>query len=248
MNSKLSKAGLRFVFPVYRFDVSKNKCTILLCFQARLFDDPQISSLCLDTIDKSTAEAVNAEGFTDIDLGKRAFYQSNVSNKCCLFWEDLIMILCAVDTLCAVLERDTLNIRENRLFEAVVHWAEAECSRQQLPATSENKQKVLGKALPLIRFPLMSVEKFPTGKLSTYSLATVLSTHVPCNVIQYKIYLYQDNSVIWTKPGLKARDTVTIMFANAPIFFQCALVKTSSGHTAQVHVLMLLPEHTAKAL
>ncbi|XP_019742074.1 BTB/POZ domain-containing protein 1 [Hippocampus comes] len=103
--------------------------------QARLFDDPQISSLCLDTIDKSTAEAVNTEGFTGIDL----------------------------DTLCTVLERDTLNIRENRLFEAVVHWAEAECSRQQLPATSENKQKVLGKALPLIRFPLMSVEKFPTA-------------------------------------------------------------------------------------
>ncbi|XP_077374774.1 BTB/POZ domain-containing protein 1-like isoform X2 [Festucalex cinctus] len=106
----------------------------MLLTQARLFDDPQIASLCLDTIDKSTAEAVNAEGFTDIDL----------------------------DTLCAVLERDTLNIRENRLFGAVVHWAEAECSRQQLPATSENKQKVLGKALPLIRFPLMSVEKLPT--------------------------------------------------------------------------------------
>lgn len=38
--------------------------------QARLFDEPQLASLCLDTIDKSTADAVNAEGFTDIDLGK----------------------------------------------------------------------------------------------------------------------------------------------------------------------------------
>ncbi|XP_061133079.1 BTB/POZ domain-containing protein 1-like isoform X2 [Syngnathus typhle] len=103
--------------------------------QARLFDVPQIASLCLDTIDKSTAEAVNTEGFTDIDL----------------------------ETLCTVLERDTLNIRENRLFEAVAHWAEAECTRQRLPATSENKQKVLGKALQLIRFPLMSVETFPTA-------------------------------------------------------------------------------------
>nr|XP_057945423.1 BTB/POZ domain-containing protein 1-like isoform X2 [Doryrhamphus excisus] len=105
----------------------------MLLTQARIYDDPQISSLCLDTIDKSTAEAVNADGFTDIDL----------------------------DTLCAVLERDTLSIRENRLFGAVVRWAEAECCRQQLPPTAENKQKVLGKALPLIRFPLMSVEKLP---------------------------------------------------------------------------------------
>ncbi|XP_017295949.1 BTB/POZ domain-containing protein 1-like isoform X2 [Kryptolebias marmoratus] len=104
----------------------------MLLTQARLFDEPQLASLCLDTIDKSTADAINAEGFTDIDL----------------------------DTLCAVLERDTLSIRENRLFEAVVRWAEAECYRQQLPPTAENKQKVLGKALPLIRFPLMTVEEF----------------------------------------------------------------------------------------
>ncbi|XP_033972522.1 BTB/POZ domain-containing protein 1-like isoform X2 [Trematomus bernacchii] len=104
----------------------------MLLAQARLFDEPQLASLCLDTIDKSTADAINAESFTDIDL----------------------------DTLCAVLQRDTLSIRENRLFGAVVRWAEAECYRQQLPPTSENKQKVLGKAVPLIRFPLMTVEEF----------------------------------------------------------------------------------------
>lgn len=68
------------------------------------------------------------------------------------------------DTLCAVLERDTLGIRESRLFGAVVRWADAECHRQQLPLTSENKQKVLGKALSLIRFPLMTVEEFAAGK------------------------------------------------------------------------------------
>ncbi|XP_068168746.1 BTB/POZ domain-containing protein 1-like isoform X2 [Antennarius striatus] len=104
----------------------------MLLTQARLFDEPQLASLCLDTIDRSTADAINAEGFTDIDL----------------------------ETLCAVLQRDTLSIRENRLFGAVVRWAEAECYRQQLPLTSDNKQKVLGKALPLIRFPLMTVEEF----------------------------------------------------------------------------------------
>lgn len=66
-----------------------------------------------------------------------------------------------------MLERDTLSIRENRLFGAVVRWAEAECYRQQLPLTAENKQKVLGKALPLIRFPLMTVEEFAAGKWIT---------------------------------------------------------------------------------
>ncbi|CAH2274091.1 BTB POZ domain-containing 1 [Pelobates cultripes] len=107
----------------------------MLLTQARLFDEPQLASLCLDTIDKSTVDAISAEGFTDIDI----------------------------DTLCAVLERDTLSIRESRLFGAAVRWAEAECQRQQLADNAENKMKVLGKALSLIRFPLMTVEEFAAG-------------------------------------------------------------------------------------
>lgn len=77
-----------------------------------------------------------------------------------------------VDTLCAVLERDTLSIRESRLFGAVVRWAEAECQRQQLPVTFGNKQKVLGKALSLIRFPLMTIEEFAAGKAVTCPKST----------------------------------------------------------------------------
>lgn len=67
------------------------------------------------------------------------------------------------DTLVAVLERDTLGVREVRLFGAAVRWAEAEAHRQQLQPTPENKRKVLGKALTLIRFPLMTIEEFAAG-------------------------------------------------------------------------------------
>ncbi|KAK3513739.1 hypothetical protein QTP70_028733 [Hemibagrus guttatus] len=102
---------------------------------ARLFDEPQLASLCLENIDKNTGDALAAEGFTDIDL----------------------------DTLVAVLERDTLGVREVRLFGAAVRWAEAEAHRQQLQPTPENKRRVLGKALTLIRFPLMTIEEFAAG-------------------------------------------------------------------------------------
>lgn len=108
---------------------------VMLLTQARLFDEPQLAALCLDTIDKDTAEALAADGFTDVDL----------------------------DTLNCVLERDTLRIREAKLFQAVVRWTEAECARQQLPVTPENQRAVLGSALSLIRFPLMSVEEFAVG-------------------------------------------------------------------------------------
>ncbi|XP_048038929.1 BTB/POZ domain-containing protein 2a isoform X2 [Megalobrama amblycephala] len=107
----------------------------MLLTQARLFDEPQLASLCLENIDKNTADALAAEGFTDIDL----------------------------DTLVAVLERDTLGVREVRLFGAAVRWADAEAQRQQLQPTPENKRRVLGKALSLIRFPLMTIEEFAAG-------------------------------------------------------------------------------------
>ena len=107
----------------------------MLLTQARLFDEPQLAALCLETIDKNTHEALQADGFTDIDL----------------------------ETLCCVLERDTLGIREFKLFASVCRWAESECTRKTLPPTPENQRGVLGSALRLIRFPLMSVEEFAQG-------------------------------------------------------------------------------------
>lgn len=44
--------------------------TFPISVQARLFDEPQLASLCLESIDKNTADAIAAEGFTDIDLGE----------------------------------------------------------------------------------------------------------------------------------------------------------------------------------
>merc|ERR1719341_163087 len=107
----------------------------MLLTQARLFDEPQLAALCLECLDKNTPEALTADGFTDIDI----------------------------DTLSAVLDRDSLRIKESKLFTAVLRWSEAECQRQALPVTIENKRSVLGRVLYQIRFPLMSVEEFAQG-------------------------------------------------------------------------------------
>jgi len=110
-----------------------NACMLLT--QARLFDEPQLAALCLETIDKYTQEALGAEGFTDIDI----------------------------DTLTSVLDRDSLRIKESKLFGAVLRWAEAECLRQNSPVSADNKRAVLGNVLAKVRFPLMSVEEFAQG-------------------------------------------------------------------------------------
>lgn len=104
----------------------------MLLTQARLFDETALAQTCLETIDKTTVDASSADGFLEIDQ----------------------------DTLCAVLERDSLKIREVVLFNSVVRWAEAECQRRGLAASPENQRLVIGRALYLIRFPLMNIEEF----------------------------------------------------------------------------------------
>ncbi|NXC20883.1 BTBD2 protein, partial [Corythaeola cristata] len=131
----------------------------MLLTQARLFDEPQLASLCLENIDKNTSDAINAEGFTDIDL----------------------------DTLVAVLERDTLGIREVRLFNAVVRWSEAECQRQQLQVIPENKRKVLGKALSLIRFPLMTIEEFAAESILLLDSVTAVRVVPVYQVLHFSV-------------------------------------------------------------
>lgn len=112
---------------------SDNAFTLL--GQARLFDEPQLAALCLDTIDRNASEAFASEGFLDIDL----------------------------ETLCSVIRRASLGVREIKLFHAICRWAESECRRRQLAVSPENQRAVLGPALDLVRFPLMTLEDFANG-------------------------------------------------------------------------------------
>lgn len=71
----------------------------------------------------------------------------------------------------------------------MIRWSEAECGRHQLPITPENQRLVLGNALSLVRFPLMSKEEFTAGPaqsgLLNYSEVSII-------VKKKKDYLYLD--------------------------------------------------------
>ena len=56
---------------------------------------------------------------------------------------------------CSIIYNIILNIN--------FRWSEAECVRQQLPVTPDNQRSVLGRAISLVRFPLMSMEEFASG-------------------------------------------------------------------------------------
>uniref|UniRef100_UPI00358FA7C0 BTB/POZ domain-containing protein 3-like isoform X2 n=1 Tax=Myxine glutinosa TaxID=7769 RepID=UPI00358FA7C0 len=112
---------------------AKNACVLLS--QSRLFEEPQLMQRCWEVIDAQAELALKSEGFCDVDY----------------------------DTLETILKRETLKIRELSVFESALGWAEVECHRMSIKPSLDNKRRMLGKALYLIRVPTMHVEEFANG-------------------------------------------------------------------------------------
>jgi BTB/POZ domain-containing protein 3/6 len=109
---------------------AKNSC--LLLSQSRLFEESELMQRCWEVLDAQAELAVKSEGFVDIDM--RTFE--------------------------TILARETLNCKEINLFEAALTWAGNACIKSDIEPTSENKRKILGNALFLIRIPTMTLEQF----------------------------------------------------------------------------------------
>ena len=72
----------------------------------------------------------------------------------------------------ALVERDTLNIKEIDLFTAVSRWATSECGKQGLEAGGIVKRKVVGDhVIKAIRFPLMTEEEFTSVVINSEILS-----------------------------------------------------------------------------
>lgn len=102
---------------------------------------------CWQVIDAQAELALKSDGFPEIDF----------------------------HTLESVLSRETLNAKEISIFEAVVRWAEAECTRHSLQLLPENKRKVLRHVFNAIRIPAMSLTEF-ADKVVSSELLTLAET------------------------------------------------------------------------
>ena len=112
---------------------ASNAC--LLLSHSRLFEEPELMQRCLNVIDSHARDAFQSESFTSID------YQ----------------------TLELILVRDNLRAEETVVFTAAVCWAVAECTRQGRDTSPQQCREVLGDALYLIRFPIMTQSDFADG-------------------------------------------------------------------------------------
>ncbi|XP_055330129.1 BTB/POZ domain-containing protein 1-like isoform X2 [Paramacrobiotus metropolitanus] len=95
----------------------------------------KVQSKCLELVDSSSQAVFRSEAFSTIEK----------------------------DTLEQLLTRDTLAIEENTVYNAVEKWAENVCIRNNLESTASNRREVLGGALFLIRFPLITDKEIVDG-------------------------------------------------------------------------------------
>lgn len=127
----------------------------------------------------------------------------------------------------AVVERDSLNITEVKLFDAVDRWATKECEKQGLPTEGQVKRRVLGEQIiKAIRFPVMGQTEFTsvvanrgilteeeTGILDQYFNSTLnqpvgfsdakrsSSSRVEGTLLRCRRFRDYDNSGTWTYNG-----------------------------------------------
>ena len=98
-------------------------------------EEQDLVERCWEVIDKQTAKALESDGFLEIERS----------------------------LLEAVVERDSLKIREIELFAAVNSWAIKESERRGLTANGENKRRILGgRVLREIRFSVMTEHELNT--------------------------------------------------------------------------------------
>ena len=101
--------------------------------QAQKFEVKNLVDQCWKVIDKQTEEAVKSRGFVTIE---RSLLEH-------------------------VVDRETLNIKEIKLFKAVNLWATQRCEEQSLSTDGSEKRRIFGERIVKgIRFPVMTQPEF----------------------------------------------------------------------------------------
>ena len=99
-----------------------------------------------------------SQGISELELYEQclSFIQKNISE--CLKSKDFPTL--SLKCLANIIMTENFRVKEEVLYENLMRWAEAECQRQKLDVSWENKRKVLGDILYKVRFPQMESEYF----------------------------------------------------------------------------------------
>ena len=165
-----------------------DKCSLTMDSVSRVFYlakkymVPALISHCIDFLIKNlTAQNV----FSILPLALQ-FEESQLVNKCwniveiqcteAITSEDFLRVSHSI--LKELLNRDTLDVQEITLFKACAKWADHQCRRKNLANTPEEKRKLLGDALFMIRYPVIGEDRFARDVVQTNLLPHEATVHV----------------------------------------------------------------------
>ena len=208
---------------------------------ADMYEEASLVEKCWEMVDENTEDAMNSEAFLDITH----------------------------EMLCSFLERDTLAVLEVDIFKAVDRWAEHQCKKQQREVSGEEKRKILGDAVNLIRFPLMKQEEFasvvPKTKvlpkeyaLDVFNNATLKFSNVPRRGCRVKRVIKTVNDSLWFAGGVPAPYSVAFsvnrnviihgvrLFGSEGVTFNVTVGIYSKGTWSDLDKLTKLTEEVGK--
>ncbi|XP_055350025.1 uncharacterized protein LOC129596703 [Paramacrobiotus metropolitanus] len=136
------------------------------------YDLPLLVTMCTDFV-LDTIDVHNCLDSLDsaLHFGEAA---PSILEKClCLIDESVIIWrsekfrTIGEKALRAILQRDTLTANEHSICSSVNEWSANMCAQRNMDATPANRREVLGQALYLIRFPLMTEAQLLDGPVKS---------------------------------------------------------------------------------
>ncbi|XP_055348164.1 BTB/POZ domain-containing protein 3-like [Paramacrobiotus metropolitanus] len=174
--------------------LSVDNCLTVL-EQAIQWSAAGIAQKCLDLVDAQSDAVMRSDRFTDISPA----------------------------TLQMILQRSTLTAEENVVYLAVERWGVAACARNGLDSSAVNRRQMLGDALFLVRFPLLTSWQLANGPGQSGLL-----TEAEIG----SIFLQQKAKVKPTAPAFSAECRTGLPNAAAPTFQpdETVFAQTVEGH------------------
>ena len=155
---------LRFIY----YDEVKltGDCVIQVLYLAKKYMIPSLADRCRSFLEKN----INTENVLDLLPLIEKMEEVHLKSVC---WKVIDTLTAKVlesasdaiqddnSLLVSILKRDTLDIKEVEVFQAVNRWAETICEKRGKTPTGKEKRTIIGEELvKLIRFPLMSQSEF----------------------------------------------------------------------------------------
>ncbi|XP_022799255.1 BTB/POZ domain-containing protein 6-A-like [Stylophora pistillata] len=162
-----SEGFLEFLRFIYCDEVElTGSCVIQVLYLAKKYMIPSLANRCRSFLEAN----VNAENVLDLLPTVEKMEEIHLNDVCWnvidtrtakVFESAPDAILEDKNLLASILQRDTLDVEEVEVFQAVNRWAEAICAKRGKTPSGQEKSAIIGEeVMKLIRFPSMPLSLF----------------------------------------------------------------------------------------